>query len=344
MPNQIPFPTGRKERLFKDGYLRVPGAVPSETLAEMLRAVRRLEEQYPFGFLHNGNYSDKPAAPRMTAPRPTDEISTIIYPNVGFMEPVLLAPLADAGLLEIVESVVGKDFYFSNTWMQAVPPGTGRMGFHKDPRGSLSFTLLLDDIDPEMGSTCLVPGSHLNTPPSIFSMKDIGAPYPGEVDLWGKAGDILFFSAEAWHGRAANKSPKTTRRLFYNFYSRSSKVTTSWAKAVSQEQVDRVKASLPETLHPMFRIDAALTQRLQSDGIDPADNDTGARSHDQIPADIAHARRTHGKSSLHPEHPGYLRPYTTRLTEQQPFNLMRYLGCLKAVPTLKAAARKILRR
>lgn len=331
------------KQLHEKGWLHLRAIVSQETFAEMMAAVARLENQFPFGFVHHDYYSDKVGAPRAEAPKPTDFTATLIYPNVGFLEPVLLAPLANPAIHEFIESVVGKDYYLSNTWMQGTPAGTGRMGFHKDPRGSLSFTFLLDSIGPNMGSTCLVPGAQLNTPPADYCM-DVNAPHPDEVELCGEAGDIVFFAAEAWHGRAANTGSRTTRRLFFNFYSRSSKATTSWAKLVSQEQIERVHATLPERMHRLFQLDPDLTTRLQTDGMNLEEVREGAKSHNQVRADMAHARRTYGKSSLHPKHPGYLIPYTTRLTEHQPFSAVKYFAKMKPVPALKTVLRKFIDR
>ncbi|HAO98716.1 MAG TPA: hypothetical protein DCQ83_01590 [Fibrobacteres bacterium] len=333
-----------QERLHRDGYLHVPGAVPQELFGEMLRAVQRLKEQYPYGFLTEDMYAGKTAIQRTVAPKPTDFTATMIYPNAGFLEPVLLAPLAWPWVHELVESVIGKDYYFSNTWMQGVSPGIGRMGFHKDPRGSLSFTLLLDDIGPGMGSTCLVPGSHLNTPPADFCMSDTQQPYPGEIELSGKAGDILFFSAETWHGRAVNASDKTTYRLFYNFYNRSSKNTTTWEKTASSDQVEKVKASLPSSLHRMFELDASFTDQLRAAAFNHIDARDGLRSFENVLADIRHSQRTYGKSVSHPKHSGHLLPYTTRLTENARFSTFKYLQHMRPLPTLKIMARKLLGR
>ncbi len=332
------------EHLHQHGWLRVSDVVSQETLAEMLAAAKRLEVQFPLGFTHNDNYSDRTIVPRTAPPKPTEFATNHIYPNVGFLEPVLLAPLANPAIHEFIESVVGRDYYLSNTWMQCVPTGTGRMWFHKDPRGSVSFTFLLDSIGPRSGSTCVVPGTQLNTPPADFCLNDINQAHPDEVELRGEPGDIVFFAPEAWHGRAVNASGQTTRRLFFNFYSRSSKASTSWAKGVSEEQVEKVKATLPEKTHRMFELDPVLTARLQTDAFTSGELRVGAKSHDRVLADITHALRTYGKSSGHPKHPGYLLPYTTRLTEHQNFSIIQYLRQIRPVATLKTWFRPLSKK
>ena len=332
----------RKDQLAKEGYLHIPEALGADTMAAIRAAVARLEAQYPYGFINKGVYASQRPEPRPEAPKPSDYAPTIIYPNVGFMEPDIFLPLANPALHALIESVVGEDYYLSNTWLQSVPPGTGRMAFHKDPRGSVSFVIMLDEIGDDMGSTCLVPGSHLNTPPASFCMNDIQKPHPEEIDLSGKPGDIVIFTPETWHARASNHGKTYTRRLFFNFYSRASKATTSWAKGVSEEEVLRAQRVLPEQYRKMFRIDAALTSTLQTSELSESELATGAESHDEFFADIRHSRRVYGKSVGQRSHAGYILPYTTRLMEHRRFSLRQYLGHVKPVPTLKIAARAVL--
>ncbi len=349
MPNQISGtanPTEdllqqRRDQLAHDGYLHLSAPLEKTDLAEIYTAVKRLEDQFPFGFINKGVYSHQRPEPRLKAPSPSDYAPTIIHPNIGFMEPILLAPLKYESIHDLIKSVIGEDYYFSNTWMQNVPPETGRMAFHKDPRGSISFVLMLDDIDDDMGSTCLVPGSHLNTPPAEFCMDNIQQPHPKEIDLCGKAGDIVFFSPETWHARAANHSKSPTRRLFYNFYSRSCKATTSWANCVSEEEIIRAQASLPELYRRMFFIDAKLSANLQT-SLSSSELKNGSNSHSQLFADIKHSRRFYGKSCIQPSRPNYTIPYTTRLMERSTFRLSQYLRCLKPIPTAKIFARSLL--
>lgn len=330
------------DTLTRDGHVRLSGRLSPEVMGRLEQAVARLEGAYPYGFQNEGVYASKMPEPRRESPKPKDYAPTIIYPNVGFIEPDLLLPLADPVLQSLIAGVVGDQYYLSNTWMQNVPPGTGRMAYHKDPRGSVTFNIMLDDIYDGMGSTCLVPGSHLNTPPARFCMDDPQKRQPREVDLVGGRGDIVMFTPETWHARAENTSNKFTRRLFYNFYSRSSKPTTSWAKVVKAEDVARATAVLPETCAAMFKLDPQLTATLQSICVDQKFLGHGAASHDNLFADIAHSQATYGKNCVHSVGGGHILPYTTKLMESRIFSLGEYLAQLKLVPTSKILARFIL--
>src|SRR6188508_3436838 len=118
--------------LMRDGYVRIPGAF--KNLLPMLRDVAdSLERQYPFGFSDPRYYTGTIPQPLTAETARPDK--RIMIPYVGFRNFDILKPLANPHLHELLERVVGKDFYFSNTWYQDVPPGAGRLGYHKDPRG-----------------------------------------------------------------------------------------------------------------------------------------------------------------------------------------------------------------
>ena len=144
------------------------GAFDGVELTELDATIRSLLERYPHGFLNAPLYSGLAPEPREAAPVATDRAPTVIILNAGFLAPSLLKPLANPFLYSLLEQVVGKDFYLSNTWFQMVPPRTGRLAYHKDPCGGITLNVLLDDIDTEIGSPCLIPASHINTPPAVL--------------------------------------------------------------------------------------------------------------------------------------------------------------------------------
>lgn len=324
-----------------EGFVRIKAATDESIFKKMIKAVSALEELYPNGFINKGVYSLEAMEARTAAPKTTDRAPTAIYPNVGFLAPELLLPLAIPAIRSIVESMVGNDYYLSNTWMQRVPPETGRMAYHKDPRGSVTFILMLDDIDDNMGSTNLIPRSHLNTPPPAYCMSNIQNRHPKEVDLTGNAGDIVFFTPDTWHARAENRSGKSTRRLFYNFYSKSSKSTTSWANAVSKSAIAEVLRIVPELPPSLFVINPEYTISQQNLSHSSKYLKLGTKSHDGIRADIAFSRQIYGQSCLIANGAG-AKSYTNRAMEANPFNIVEYLQHFKFVPTSKIAVKRLL--
>jgi hypothetical protein len=319
--------------LSSNGYLRLEGAF-IELLPTLRAATTALTQEFPYGFADPRYYTGTPPQPLTKQNARSD--GRILIPYVGFKNFDILAPLKNARLHKLLERIVGKDFYLSNVWYQEVPPGVARLAYHKDTRGSISFNILLDDIEPGMGSTCLVPGSHINTPPASFCMRDLHLRHAAEVDLVGKAGDLVLFSTETWHARSKHEGQYRTRRLFYNFYSRSSRETTTWADIIDRETIERARATLPSEFGHMFEIDPVRTRQLATK------NSSRRRfwafktsSADDIIRDFFFAAQAYGKSVDNPNEPGALVPFTTRLTEAREFSAVEYLSNLKLVPSLK---------
>ena len=283
--------------------------------------------------------------PRTSAPTANDFTPTVIIPHAGFLEPRILEPLSNPNLHDFLERILGKNFYLSHTWFQKVPPGTGRLSFHKDRRGSINFNILVDDVDEKMGSTCLIPGSHNNTPPVEYYMNDPRRQHPNEVDMTGKAGDMVFFSSEAWHARSQNNSKHSTRRLFYNFFSRSSRDTTAWNGVVSDAQLAAAKAVIPSEYHHMFSVNQQEAQRLATvQGSRLKRWALESQNSGEFFRDLAYSSLVCGRSANNDHHDGYLRPYTSRLVEETRFSALRFFLHVRPVPTLKVVAKKLLQR
>ncbi len=329
--------------LATNGYVRVPGAF-NAALPELDATMSGLLARYPYGFDMPPMFSGRQPTPR--ARRLRDAPHPIIIPNFGFLAPVLMKPLANPFLYELIERVIGKGFCLNNTWFQMVQPGTtDRLAYHKDARGSITLNILLDDIGPKMGSTCVIPGTHLNTPPPWFCMDDIHKGDRREVDMTGSAGDLVLFSNETWHARAENTSDKPTRRLFYNLCSRSSRSVTAWSGVVTQEQMEAARAMLPPEYRHMIMIDADLTRDLQTVGGPRLRRwSLGSSSSTVVLRDVAYQWTIYGRKADHERHPGYLLPYTTRLVEHTSFSPGRYLSHFKPLPTFKNIAGPIRRK
>jgi hypothetical protein len=319
--------------LKQDGFLRLVGAFKS-LLPSLQSATGALTQQYPYGFADPRYYTGTIAQPLTLATARPD--GRILLPYVGFMNFDILAPLRNPHLHETLEQIVGKDFYLSNTWYQEVPPGVERLAYHKDTRGSITFNILLDDISPGMGSTCLIPGSHINTPPASYCMDDPRVPHPAEVDLIGDAGDLVLFSAETWHGRSKHVGKYRTRRLFYNFYSRSSRATTTWAGIVDAETLERARATLPREYGHMFDINPRRTKRLATINGSPVRSWAyRSSSSDDIIRDVFYSAFTYGRPTDNANEPGSLMPFTTRLSEARAFSATEYFSKVRLIPTLK---------
>lgn len=339
--------------LYQDGFVNLKNFLDNTVMDQVQAAASRLRKNYVYGFDHSGGFGAPIMATRKTAPLPTGRAPTIIYHNAGFLEPDLLLPLLNPAIHDLIERIVGADFYLSNVWLQVVPPGTGRMGYHKDEHGSVSITMPLDPIGWNSGSTCLVPKTHRHTPPPNFCMGDIMQQHPDEAQLTGTSGDVIFFTPEAWHGRSANASSLSTCRLFFNFYSRSSRDETRWSPCIMSSAVLDVAEILPAQFRHMLRLGRAVPEpeysmvpAAQSGKFQTWVMHNGSSSSS---ADLASVVREYfyWKFSLctpvgSDARQRLLPPYRTTITETDQFSLLTYLTYLNGTRTLKNIVRLTL--
>jgi hypothetical protein len=97
---------------------------------------------------------------------------------------------------------------------------------------------------------------------------------------------------------------------------------------------------LPAQYHHMFRIDADLTKQLAAVGGGVIRRwSLKHSSSESLFRDFIYAWNNYGYSADHTAYPGFLLPYTTRLIEDSPFSVRRYLSQMRAKPTAKNAMR-----
>jgi hypothetical protein len=327
--------------LQRNGYLPVSNVFSADEFAALGAACAALLRDYPFGFVHSGpDYDPANPRPRATAPSKDDFTPTTIIPHIGFRNPIFHEIVERELIYNTIERVLGPDFVLSNSWLQVVPAGlAARMAYHKDPRGSFSFTVLMDDQDWNTGSTCLVPGSHRSTPPAHCALAAPQRQHPREVHVTGKAGDVCFFSPEAWHGRAPNLSDRPTLRLFFACYGRRSHDATSWSPAIRPEQLSAAMAALPAPHRHLLMVDP---------GTNRADRATWSRFRRWFTADGRSSTRLvedfffglfGGRRRAGGDRPP---PYTTSLAGR--FDPIRYLMLVNPRRTLALALAAALDR
>ncbi|MEM7537378.1 MAG: phytanoyl-CoA dioxygenase family protein [Chloroflexota bacterium] len=130
--------------------------------------------------------------------------------------------LADTRLMALVEAMLGPFSRISFTSATTNEPGNERGGWHADwpfnqrnagcipapyPDVVMHLTTIwmLADFTAESGGTLVVSGSHRmsNNPTGGFGPSDL-EPYPTEVNVTGKAGDVLVMDSRLWHATAPN--------------------------------------------------------------------------------------------------------------------------------------------
>jgi len=92
--------------------------------------------------------------------------------------------------------------------------GSGQQGFHVDASTSVppdrqtmvNAFWLLDDMDESNGATRVVPGSHRLSRIPSKSLSQPDARHPDAIQIRGRAGDVIVFSAHLWHSGMMNRS------------------------------------------------------------------------------------------------------------------------------------------
>ncbi len=156
------------------------------------------------------------------------------YKCVFNRDPLWLPFLDLPPLIELAETVLGSDCHVIGQTAWRSHPGYPGIALHLDHlsmelpeqlRGQLSLPaqiltaqLYLCDIDPALGPTTVVPGSHRASRP----------PRAGEDSWQGQsvwpllcqAGDALVFRSDLWHGGGANHSNGQVRDMLQVHYGR----------------------------------------------------------------------------------------------------------------------------
>ncbi|MFJ4432413.1 phytanoyl-CoA dioxygenase family protein [Pseudomonas sp. NPDC089395] len=174
-----------------------------------------------------------------------DDLQPIHWDYQGLLEhykcvfnrnPLWLPFLDLPPLIALAEAALGSDCHVIGQTAWRSHPGYPGMGLHLDhlpmqlpawiseredfvqPVHILTAQLYLCDIDPSIGPTCIVPGSHRAARP----------PQDGEQQWQGReaqsvlcqAGDALVFRSDVWHSAAANCSNTRERDMLQVHYGR----------------------------------------------------------------------------------------------------------------------------
>lgn len=151
---------------------------------------------------------------------------------------------------ELGTMLLGKDFLISSiTGMLFHGPTEEPQMLHRD-QGQVPATAgfpavinmfwLLDDVTPERGSTCVIPGSHRwpaeyqVNPPSRELASQITAP----------AGTLFAFDGRLWHGTGINREGHPRRNITTLFCLPWMRQQENWGVSVLQEVLDEANDKL----------------------------------------------------------------------------------------------------
>jgi ectoine hydroxylase-related dioxygenase (phytanoyl-CoA dioxygenase family) len=183
-----------------DGYAIIRDVLDSETCANLIAEVDRVEHEFDIDFGNNEFEGLQ-----------TRRIFNLIARGPRFRDLV-----TNETVLPAVEAILGDDILLSGTTSMHIGPGETEQLLHADdgmislprPHPATMVTTLwaLSEFTKDNGATRLIPGSHLK--PSI-------APQPeDESDVIAAempAGSVLVLHASGWHGGGPNSTSNVER-------------------------------------------------------------------------------------------------------------------------------------
>jgi ectoine hydroxylase-related dioxygenase (phytanoyl-CoA dioxygenase family) len=201
----------QKQRLDEDGFLHLPGILG----AAELEAIRARQAAIL-------SAEGTEAGREVHQEQGTDRLSDLV--NKGRVFHVVLQR---PGVLAAVAHVLGGDMKLSSLNSRSALPGQGLQPLHADwsepvPPGGYQVCnsiWLLDDFTPENGATRAVPGSHRSGRMPKDEMPDPRQAHPREVQLLGRAGDVVVFNSHTWHGGTLNRT-SAPRRAMHAYFCR----------------------------------------------------------------------------------------------------------------------------
>lgn len=187
------------ERMARDGYTIVEGAVAEQTRRDLIAALERVEREQGLGFAKTSFEGTR-----------TIRIYNLLARDAAFWQ----VPLHE-NVLPVAEAVLDRELLLSSLTAITLAPGQEAQPMHEDtqqiplprPHAPIAINALwaLTDFTEENGATRIVPGSH---------RYDAAPEYGGQYDTIAAqmpAGSVMIFDSQLWHAGGANR---TDRRRF----------------------------------------------------------------------------------------------------------------------------------
>lgn len=144
--------------------------------------------------------------------------------NLVTLDPMFLPAIDHPAVLPYIEAMMGLDLILGSLSARVVRPDEGAQTLHSDVPLAMhrygddaplmmNTVWALSDLNPGNGGTRLVPGSHqshLSEPPS-------GLHLPHEMQPELRAGSVVIFHGQTWHGGGANHSDALRTAMFGHY-------------------------------------------------------------------------------------------------------------------------------
>lgn len=176
--------------------------------------------------------------------------------------------IQDPLAVELVQSLLGRDFLISNFTANIARPGSKSMALHSDQSlvvpepwlepWALNIIWCLTDVTFENGATLFVPGSHRWTRRTDLTRDAVRRLEPFEA----KAGSVIAMEGRIWHTSGANTTADQDRALLFGYYTRPFlRPQVNWNAALSAA----TQASLSPQMRTWLGLDVAANTGQTAD-------------------------------------------------------------------------------
>lgn len=188
--------------------------------------------------------------------------------------------------LEMVRSLLGRQFLISNFTANIARPGARSMALHSDQSlvmpqpwihpWAMNIIWCLTDVTPDNGATLYIPGSHLWQTRADVPQNAHQLLRPFEA----KAGSIIAMEGRLWHTSGANITADQDRALLFGYYTRTFlRPQVNWNVGLSQPTQATLSRQMRQWLGLELDANTGEDADLRYLDVQIADKDqTGARN------------------------------------------------------------------
>lgn len=232
------------QKLYDDGFLYIPSFVPKNILGEIQETVHEAFYKTPYGRDERTGKAEN-SSRLVGLGSDVDVLPVLTLPGTKS-----LMPLNSSDLQEVLNELLGEEFYLDRATVRRARAKSKRFYYHKDQHGDIGLTILLNDLEKNAGGTTALPKRHLGTPPTLFSIKNINVSQPDEVQMTGKAGDAYLFYRDIDHSRAENLTASDNIQMIFAFVNKNTRPAANNRQCFDQSSLKDLSPNLKHMLRP----------------------------------------------------------------------------------------------
>jgi len=330
------------EALNESGMLAIPGLIPQSEIGGVQADISEAFEESPYG--RDEKTGEIQNESRIVGLGEDVDILSVFQIDSANVKSIV----DDSKIKHVMTGLLGEDFYLDRAIVRRARSDSSRFYYHKDQHGDIGLAILLTDLGPDSGATTVLPGRHLGTPLTLFSLNNINDAHPGEIQMTGKAGDAFLFYRDIDHSRAENLAKQDNTQLIFSFVNKNTFPGSHSRSGIKQKSLADCPSDVQHMLRPYdgepLDENRSFVEKLiyGSGYSSPGAGDYDIRNdlwRDFLYTMFYVRGKKLRKSDRHP-----LPRNTTRLNEIKKVSLLNYLGQLKWRLVFRNLTLQIMRR